>query len=216
MRLFPTQRKAVLELVLQGCNGDLVKAIEHFLSAADSPSSGGHPPAGHHGSSTDGKQDGFTVPGLPGLPAGLRSPFGNDKHAMGSLKSAFTPLPPSSVASSLPLLFAPRPPHPFPADALLGRTPLFAPTSDLGGAGHPAGSSARFAFPALHPLNLSGKFPTAGESYPRLIFAPYGSASCPPDCVQCPGPRHSVGSESEKSPSATTEGSMANSNVDSD
>ncbi|PVD23554.1 hypothetical protein C0Q70_16826 [Pomacea canaliculata] len=30
-RLYPYQRRAVLELVLQGCNGDLVKAIEHFL-----------------------------------------------------------------------------------------------------------------------------------------------------------------------------------------
>lgn len=34
-RVFPLQRRAVLELVLQGCNGDLVKAIEHFLSAQD-------------------------------------------------------------------------------------------------------------------------------------------------------------------------------------
>ncbi|KAK0039781.1 doublesex and mab-3 related transcription factor 3 truncated [Biomphalaria pfeifferi] len=34
-RVFPQQRKSVLELVLQGCNGDLVKAIEHFLSAQD-------------------------------------------------------------------------------------------------------------------------------------------------------------------------------------
>lgn len=32
-RLFPQQRKEVLELVLQGCNGDVVKAIEHFLCA---------------------------------------------------------------------------------------------------------------------------------------------------------------------------------------
>ncbi|CAG5129182.1 unnamed protein product [Candidula unifasciata] len=34
-RVFPLQRKTVLELVLQGCNGDLVKAIEHFISAQD-------------------------------------------------------------------------------------------------------------------------------------------------------------------------------------
>ncbi|KAL8597859.1 hypothetical protein ACOMHN_061392 [Nucella lapillus] len=34
-RLYPYQRRSVLELVLQGCNGDLVKAIEHFLSAQD-------------------------------------------------------------------------------------------------------------------------------------------------------------------------------------
>ena len=34
-RVFPLHRKSVLELVLQGCNGDLVKAIEQFLSAQD-------------------------------------------------------------------------------------------------------------------------------------------------------------------------------------
>ena len=34
-RVFPHQRKSVLELVLQGCDGDLIKAIEHFFSAQD-------------------------------------------------------------------------------------------------------------------------------------------------------------------------------------
>ena len=34
-RIFSFQKRSVLELVLQGCNGDLVKAIEHFLSAQD-------------------------------------------------------------------------------------------------------------------------------------------------------------------------------------
>ena len=34
-RIFPHQRKSVLELVLQGCDGDLIKAIEHFFSAQD-------------------------------------------------------------------------------------------------------------------------------------------------------------------------------------
>lgn len=34
-RLFPYQRKEVLELVLQGCSGDIVKAIDHFLCADD-------------------------------------------------------------------------------------------------------------------------------------------------------------------------------------
>lgn len=35
-RLFPYHRKEVIELVLQGCNGDVVKTIEHFLCASDS------------------------------------------------------------------------------------------------------------------------------------------------------------------------------------
>ena len=34
-RIFPHQRKSVLELVLQGCDGDLIKSIEHFFSAQD-------------------------------------------------------------------------------------------------------------------------------------------------------------------------------------
>ncbi|XP_007898235.2 doublesex- and mab-3-related transcription factor A2 [Callorhinchus milii] len=34
-RLFPAQPSSGLELVLQGCNGDVVKAIEHFLSTGD-------------------------------------------------------------------------------------------------------------------------------------------------------------------------------------
>lgn len=35
-RLFTKESPNVLELVLQGCDGDLIKAIEHFLSASDS------------------------------------------------------------------------------------------------------------------------------------------------------------------------------------
>jgi len=34
-RIFPLQKRHVLELVLTGCNGDLVKAIEQFLSVQD-------------------------------------------------------------------------------------------------------------------------------------------------------------------------------------
>ena len=34
-RVFPYQKRSVLELVLQGCSGDIVKTIEHFLSAQD-------------------------------------------------------------------------------------------------------------------------------------------------------------------------------------
>ena len=221
-RLFPTQRKAVLELVLQGCSGDLVKAIEHFLSASESQhsSSSTIPTSisriGERPNISHPHQEGFGMSGIHGLHGAFRSSLTSEKHPVGSMKSAFTPLPPSSAASSVPLLFAPRPPHPFHAEALLGRTPLFAPSSvaDLSSMSSPAMGSPRFAFPALHPFHLSGKFPTAGEGYPRLIFAPY--ATCPPDCVQCPGSRTSMHSEPEKSPSGTTDGSVANSAVDSE
>ncbi|XP_018671385.3 doublesex- and mab-3-related transcription factor 3-like [Ciona intestinalis] len=36
-RLFPEQKDTTRQLVLQGCSGDLVKAIEHFLSAEERP-----------------------------------------------------------------------------------------------------------------------------------------------------------------------------------
>ncbi|KAK3090264.1 hypothetical protein FSP39_010500 [Pinctada imbricata] len=49
-RIFPFQRKSVLELVLQGCNGDLVKAIEQFLSSQESI-------LGQHGTDEDGTID---------------------------------------------------------------------------------------------------------------------------------------------------------------
>ncbi|XP_022089263.1 doublesex- and mab-3-related transcription factor A2-like [Acanthaster planci] len=228
-RLFPAQRKAVLELVLQGCNGDLVKAIEHFLSASEdthqhSPSGAALPPPPPISRGVVGERpsvvghESFGQSGVHGLQAAFRSTLCSEKHPVGSMKSAFTPLPPSSAAgSSVPLLFTPRPPHPFHAEALLGRTPLFAPSSvgDLSSSmSSPAMASPRFAFPALHPFHLSGKFPSAGEGYPRLIFAPY--ATCPPDCIQCPGSRTSMHSEPEKSPSGTTDGSIANSAVDSE
>ncbi len=34
-RIFPGQKRSVLQLVLQGCKGDLIRAIEHFLSSSD-------------------------------------------------------------------------------------------------------------------------------------------------------------------------------------
>lgn len=36
--MFPLQKRSVLELVLHGCNGDIARAIEHFLSAQDTVS----------------------------------------------------------------------------------------------------------------------------------------------------------------------------------
>ena len=224
-RLFPHQRKAVLELVLQGCSGDLVKAIEHFLSAGEAAKNGGsvsRSELAHSSSEKDAHsyRAPSSHPSVPGLGSSMfRSPLHVDKLGVGSLKSAFTPLPPATT-SALPLLFSHRPPNPFQTDAFLGRTPLFAPTglSDIHAS---AASPGRFIFPAMHPLNLSGKLAAAAASdaYPRYLFAPY--ASCPPDCTQYPGlhgtraPGGSTGSDSEKSPGAIADLSVT-SNVDSD
>eukprot|EP00057_Strongylocentrotus_purpuratus_P024621 XP_011679095.1 PREDICTED: doublesex- and mab-3-related transcription factor A2-like [Strongylocentrotus purpuratus] len=224
-RLFPHQRKAVLELVLQGCSGDLVKAIEHFLSAGESVKNNGSASSrsDHAHSSEKDQNEMYHIPsGLPTIP-GLgssifRTPMHTDKLGVGGMKSAFTPLPPASSAP-LPLLFSHRPPNPFQADALLGRTSIFAPSSlsdlHVGAAG-----PGRFVFPAMHPLNLSGKLAAAAsEGYPRYVFAPY--PTCPPDCTQYPSlhstraPAGSTGSDSEKSPGAIADLSVT-SNVDSD
>ncbi|XP_071490480.1 doublesex- and mab-3-related transcription factor A2-like [Diadema antillarum] len=225
MRLFPHQRKAVLELVLQGCSGDLVKAIEHFLSANEASKNGGNSSRASHGAPVEKDGEPFqqtqsVLSAAQGLGSPMfRPPLHADKLGVGSLKSAFTPLPPASSAP-LPLLFPHRPPNPFQADALLGRTPIFAPSglADLH-ASAAAAAPGRFLFPAMHPLNLSGKIPTASEGYPRYVFAPY--ATCPPDCTQYPGlhstraPAGSTGSDSDKSPGAIADVSIT-SNVDSD
>ncbi|CAG5128709.1 unnamed protein product [Candidula unifasciata] len=63
-RVFPLQRKSVLELVLQGCNGDLVKAIEHFLSAQDTVA------AQHQAVLQAGqKQEARSMPFISGFPS---------------------------------------------------------------------------------------------------------------------------------------------------
>ncbi|PIK44057.1 putative doublesex- and mab-3-related transcription factor A2-like [Apostichopus japonicus] len=78
-----------------------------------------------------------------------------------------------------------RPPHPFQHESLLGRAPVFASSAlgDLSTSG--ASAPGRFVFPALHPFSLAGKLPNSADMFPRYLFAPY--ASCPPECVQCPG-----------------------------
>lgn len=72
LRIFPGERRGVLELVLSGCGGDLLRAIEHFLSVgealrrppAPAPRPLDHPPR----------------------------PLTPPKPSLGSAKSAFTPL----------------------------------------------------------------------------------------------------------------------------
>lgn len=188
-RLFPSQRRSVLELVLQGCNGDLIKAIEHFLSATDNSSQESNQPTTNNCERTNsyfasiGKMQELSKP--PQF-----HPTLSEKHKMGvvgGLKSAFTPLPPTTLSpnTSLPLFLTQRPPHPFQHESLLGRAPVFASSAlgDLSTSG--ASAPGRFVFPALHPFSLAGKLPNSADMFPRYLFAPY--ASCPPECVQCPG-----------------------------
>lgn len=188
-RLFPSQRRSVLELVLQGCNGDLIKAIEHFLSATDSASQESTPPTSANCDKSVGYFPSINKIQELGKPPSFH-PGLNEKHKLvgvGGLKSAFTPLPPTSLSpnSSLPLFLTQRPPHPFQHESLIGRAPVFASSAlgDIATSG--ASGPGRFVFPALHPFSLTGKLPTSAEMFPRYLFAPY--TSCPPECVQCPG-----------------------------
>ncbi|XP_070195128.1 doublesex- and mab-3-related transcription factor A2-like [Littorina saxatilis] len=129
-RLYPYQRRAVLELVLQGCNGDLVKAIEHFLSAQDTvvaqqqavqqhkqhvsvpgqhrlEASGPCHPRGNpflNGLTATSSSSGSTSVGssLSSLRSGLSSGqfVPGSKLSYAGLKSAFTPLAGLGAASS--------------------------------------------------------------------------------------------------------------------
>ncbi|XP_033101076.1 doublesex and mab-3 related transcription factor 3-like [Anneissia japonica] len=209
MRLFPAQRKTVLELVLQGCNGDLVKAIEHFLAATDTTTTCQEGTQRH---SKFSLQSPLSYPGLHGF-----QPATSDgKYVNEHFKSAFTPLPPSGTpGSNLPFVLAPRGPHhhPLSTDTLLGRTSFFMPGApgDL----TTAAAASRLGLPTFYQTTFSSKLPSTPDGYPRLIFAPY--SSCPPECLQCPRPgRLATGSpDASKSPSNLSEnGPVVNSTAD--
>ncbi|XP_071520609.1 uncharacterized protein [Panulirus ornatus] len=105
-RIFPGERRGVLELVLSGCGGDLLRAIEHFLSVGEAMR---RPPVG------------ITVPRAAEHSPRPHSP---PKPSLGSAKSAFTPLtgggvpPPAHQSSYL--------------GAALPRAPLYGGDSRFG------------------------------------------------------------------------------------
>ena len=96
-RVFPLQPRSVLDLVLQGCSGDVVSAIEQFLSAQDSVV------ARHHVAMAqayvrDGSHCNGVSIGVPLSFAGMMtSGCGNTG---GGAKSAFTPLHSAFTARS--------------------------------------------------------------------------------------------------------------------
>ncbi|CAL4180046.1 unnamed protein product, partial [Meganyctiphanes norvegica] len=87
-RIFPNERRGVLNLVLAGCNGDLLRTIEHFLSVGEAfkrpPVSGPIMP---------------TQARLMDLPQRPSSP---PKPSLGSAKSAFTPLAATNASLVVP------------------------------------------------------------------------------------------------------------------
>ena len=132
-RIFPFQKRPVLELVLQGCNGDLVKAIEHFLSAQDTLV------AQHQNinttmynatnNSTSSRPTENSHHGFHPYMAALNqlrptmNPHNKLASVTGSMKSAFTPLPPHpSPYSSMHMALNQRTPG-YSTDALLHKLP---------------------------------------------------------------------------------------------
>lgn len=172
-RIFPFQKKTVLELVLQGCNGDLVKAIEHFLSVGDtlmaSPTQGqpDHSQPTFAGSRSENRFHPYM--------AAAFTPFimadGLNKFPLAGVKSAFTPLSTSLTPSSqtLPYVFPPRPSG-FSAETLLGRTPPIFPQLGL-------------PRPELMAPQLYAGMPPSSH----ILLHPY--QACPPGCSQCPLPQ---------------------------
>lgn len=140
-RVFPLQRKSVLELVLQGCNGDLVKAIEHFLSAQDTLLAQQH-------AVLHGRSEPRFAPYV-----NASSPFrpmnGTNKIAYGGLKSAFTPLTPTTSLNGIHSAFSPQATAGFTPDAL--RAPFFQ---------HPSRSELLTAAPHFGYASL-GAIPTS-------------------------------------------------------
>uniref|UniRef100_A0A8C6U172 Doublesex and mab-3 related transcription factor 3a n=1 Tax=Neogobius melanostomus TaxID=47308 RepID=A0A8C6U172_9GOBI len=78
-KVFPAHKPAVLELILRGCGGDLVGAIEVLLSSR-SPDAGAHPPHG------DTSPDGLVLPpnGHALEPALASYPMTSSKWSVGS------------------------------------------------------------------------------------------------------------------------------------
>ncbi|XP_078657526.1 doublesex and mab-3 related transcription factor 3, truncated-like [Branchiostoma floridae x Branchiostoma belcheri] len=107
-RIFPLQKRSVLDLVLQGCNGDLVKAIEHFLNANEAVL------ASYPGIPNKPAEAGLSLPGSSGGTA-FRPPGNTAGHE--ETKSAFSPF---TTHQPPQFLFSPRL-TPFSVDALLGR-----------------------------------------------------------------------------------------------
>ncbi|XP_013791678.1 doublesex and mab-3 related transcription factor 3-like [Limulus polyphemus] len=170
-RIFPNQKQAVLELVLEGCNGDLVKAIDHFLSANDalllhqrvSSAAMSYPTYSPYTSTPMA-----TVPDQFLKPR----PEPTLRVSLGSIKSAFKPLSPPAAHQSVHF-----------ASTLPQRTPVFT-----------NGVAVTISRPSMLMTSLQ-RFPNATCPFPSLTTYPLPSTypllfhsyqPCLPGCSQCP------------------------------
>lgn len=152
-RLYPYQRRAVLELVLQGCNGDLVKAIEHFLSAQDTVIAqqqvAMQQQQQHHHHPHHGQRQQHTTPHLDSCRS---NPFLNGLHIAAS--SASSSSSSSSLRSGLGTQFGPGGKLTY-----AGLKSAFTPLSGMSGLGTAAvGNGLHSAF-SPHLTSLSAALP---------------------------------------------------------
>lgn len=170
-RVFPGHRRGVLELVLQGCGGDVVQAIEQVLNHHRGGLAAGLGPTAPSDKAAVGAaaaaEDGWlgrvdTAAGGPGLPAPLQSgPAAPPHHrpllagamapgTLGSLssRSAFSPLQPNASH------FGAADAGAYPLGAPLGLSPLRLAYSAA------AAHSRGLAFMA--PYSTAGLVPTLG------------------------------------------------------
>lgn len=104
-RLFPYQRQEVLELVLQGCSGDIVKAIEHFICANEALSltqSGGKCLSSPNSGETMGQLSPFGSHSYPDATSKAEplSPPQPKVPKISEQKSAFAPLTGGHITST--------------------------------------------------------------------------------------------------------------------
>ncbi|XP_054162413.1 doublesex- and mab-3-related transcription factor A2-like [Oppia nitens] len=167
-RIFPNQKRSVLDLVLQGCNGDVVKAIEHFLSINDAMIlHSNHPNSGHNYSSAFAESQ-----------QRRRELETNISPILGSIKSAFTPLNSGiSLSATSPLFASTRnpslgPPPPPIFSNMFSHSPSTPYHRDFGTspsiAPYPNAAAIHYLF---HPNNAFSSGPTTGV--------------CPSGCTQC-------------------------------
>nr|VCU79645.1 Dmrt93B [Euperipatoides kanangrensis] len=188
-RIFPMQKKNILELVLQGCNGDLVKAIEHFLSANDALLA---------------QQAAATALHSPYITmTNLHSPISTSKVSLGGVKSAFTPLTASISNSPSSYTTFSTKAAAFSTEGLLARGTIFSSPRT----GEMITTSAHFTYPVLPT--------TFGSSIgPHMFVHPF--QTCLPGCIQCQ--TNNVVSQHEreiKGEEQTSDGCDDNSNQDS-
>ena len=159
-KIFPKEKRAVLELVLTGCQGDLLRAVEHFLSVNEAMKRGPNSTTPQPQRLITQSKELNSSPPCPSPPNSKQSTF------FGGIKSAFTPLTSNATALN-PFL-----PEVLPPTARnLGGGPLY--SECLGTGPHVSTSNSLLptlgtnGYPPLFPhiLPVIPPFPLSRPSY---------------------------------------------------